>query len=300
MYRRLLTGCSAGVPAPRIPICPHQVALRMWVRRDLKQSRARIHSAFSPHRPAYSGIARSSHEISSSFCFSRRSCLHRCQRTFAAPPDPLPWSQRAANAAIARWPDGRFAPAGAPSSWNYELGTLLAGMRSVWLTNVDPRDFNYIKAPSISPRRSRRLHPHAQARRASARQHPPRPPASLPLRRHAGQALPHRRHLPLEPARRTAAQRRRRLLAQAALSQPDVARRPLHGRALPRRIRLHLPSPRGIRRHHQAVRAHGAARPRSQNRPALPRLGRSRSRSAGPTSKPATRKNSGRAASAGT
>jgi unsaturated rhamnogalacturonyl hydrolase len=64
----------------------------------------------------------------------------------AAPSDPLPWSQRAANAAMARWPDGRFAPAGAPSNWNYELGTLLAGMRSVWLTDVDPRDFNYIKS----------------------------------------------------------------------------------------------------------------------------------------------------------
>jgi unsaturated rhamnogalacturonyl hydrolase len=66
----------------------------------------------------------------------------------AAPPDPLPWSQRAANAAIARWPDGRFAPAGnpAPSTWNYELGTLLEGMRSAWLTDVDPRDFNYIKS----------------------------------------------------------------------------------------------------------------------------------------------------------
>jgi unsaturated rhamnogalacturonyl hydrolase len=64
----------------------------------------------------------------------------------AAPPDPQPWSERAANAAIARWPDGRFAPAGAPSTWNYELGTLLQGMDSVWLTNVDPRYFNYIKA----------------------------------------------------------------------------------------------------------------------------------------------------------
>ncbi len=63
----------------------------------------------------------------------------------AAPPDPLPWSQRAANSAMARWPDGRFAPAPAPSTWNYELGTLLGGMRSVWLTDVDPRDFNYIK-----------------------------------------------------------------------------------------------------------------------------------------------------------
>lgn len=67
------------------------------------------------------------------------------QSAIAAPPDPLPWSQRAANSAIARWPDGRFASAPAPSTWNFELGTLLEGMRSVWLTDVDPRDFNYIK-----------------------------------------------------------------------------------------------------------------------------------------------------------
>ncbi len=63
-----------------------------------------------------------------------------------APADAQPMSQRAASSAIARWPDGRTAPAGAPSSWNYELGTLLQGVRAVWLTNVDPRDFNYIKA----------------------------------------------------------------------------------------------------------------------------------------------------------
>jgi unsaturated rhamnogalacturonyl hydrolase len=57
----------------------------------------------------------------------------------------LPMSQRAANAAIARWPEGRF-NAGTPSKWNYELGTLLEGMDSVWLATVDPRYFNYIKA----------------------------------------------------------------------------------------------------------------------------------------------------------
>ena len=68
------------------------------------------------------------------------------ENALAAPPDQLPWSQRAANAAIARWPDGRFAPAGEPWAWNYELGTLLEGMDSVWLSNVDPRDFNYIKS----------------------------------------------------------------------------------------------------------------------------------------------------------
>ena len=57
-----------------------------------------------------------------------------------------PMSQIFANAAIARWPDGRTGSAGAPSFWNYELGTLLEGMDSVWLSTVDPRYFNYIKA----------------------------------------------------------------------------------------------------------------------------------------------------------
>src|SRR5512146_86426 len=54
-----------------------------------------------------------------------------------------PWSQRAANAVIARWPDGRFSST--PAKWNYELGTLLEGMDSVWLNTVDHRYFNYIK-----------------------------------------------------------------------------------------------------------------------------------------------------------
>jgi unsaturated rhamnogalacturonyl hydrolase len=63
----------------------------------------------------------------------------------ATPIDAMPWSQLAANAAIARWPDGRIAPAGAPSIWNYELGTLLEGMDSVWLNTADPRYFRYIQ-----------------------------------------------------------------------------------------------------------------------------------------------------------
>jgi unsaturated rhamnogalacturonyl hydrolase len=57
----------------------------------------------------------------------------------------LPISQRAADAAMARWPDGKFVPAGAPWAWNYEVGTLLQGIDSVWLATVDPRYFNYIK-----------------------------------------------------------------------------------------------------------------------------------------------------------
>ncbi len=58
----------------------------------------------------------------------------------------LPLSQRAANAAIERWPDGRFVPAGQKWAWNYELGTLLEGMDSVWLNTADARYFNYVKS----------------------------------------------------------------------------------------------------------------------------------------------------------
>jgi unsaturated rhamnogalacturonyl hydrolase len=56
------------------------------------------------------------------------------------------WSERAANAAIVRWPDGRFAPAGARWTWNYELGTLLRGFDAVWFSTADARYFNYIRS----------------------------------------------------------------------------------------------------------------------------------------------------------
>jgi unsaturated rhamnogalacturonyl hydrolase len=62
------------------------------------------------------------------------------------PAQELPWSERAANASMARWPDGRFVPAGARWAWNYELGTLLEGMDMVWMNTVDPRYFRYIQS----------------------------------------------------------------------------------------------------------------------------------------------------------
>jgi unsaturated rhamnogalacturonyl hydrolase len=64
----------------------------------------------------------------------------------AAQSQQRPLSERAANAAIARWPDGRFTPPGARWIWNYELGTLLQGMDAVWFNIADPRYFNYIKS----------------------------------------------------------------------------------------------------------------------------------------------------------
>ena len=57
-----------------------------------------------------------------------------------------PWSQRAADAAIKRWPEGRFAPAGTRWAWNYELGTLLEGFDSVWFNTADRHYYDYIKA----------------------------------------------------------------------------------------------------------------------------------------------------------
>ena len=65
---------------------------------------------------------------------------------FAVQAKDRPWSERAANAAIERWPDGRFVPAGQRSTWNYELGTLLQGMDGVWLNSADPRYYKYIKS----------------------------------------------------------------------------------------------------------------------------------------------------------
>jgi unsaturated rhamnogalacturonyl hydrolase len=57
--------------------------------------------------------------------------------------DAYPWSVRAANAAMGRWPEGRFAPSG--TRWNYELGALLQGMDAVWFSTADGRYYNYIK-----------------------------------------------------------------------------------------------------------------------------------------------------------
>jgi unsaturated rhamnogalacturonyl hydrolase len=65
-------------------------------------------------------------------------------------PGASPWSQRAGNAAIQRWPEGRFAPAGTPWKWNYELGTLLEGIDAAWLNTADGQYFRYIRS-SVDP-----------------------------------------------------------------------------------------------------------------------------------------------------
>ncbi|HEY6488944.1 MAG: glycoside hydrolase family 88 protein [Terracidiphilus sp.] len=56
----------------------------------------------------------------------------------------LPWSQRAADAAMTRWPNGRFVAPGGRWIWNYELGTLLEGMDAVWHATGNKRYYDYI------------------------------------------------------------------------------------------------------------------------------------------------------------
>ncbi len=64
--------------------------------------------------------------------------------------DQLPWPVRAANAAMGRWPDGHFQPAGAPLAWTHDQATLLAGVQALWLNTADAPYYNYVKH-SVDP-----------------------------------------------------------------------------------------------------------------------------------------------------
>jgi unsaturated rhamnogalacturonyl hydrolase len=65
---------------------------------------------------------------------------------FAADKDELPWSQRAANAAMARWPQGHIDGPNAKPAFKYELGTLFGGIDDVYLNTADARFYNYMKS----------------------------------------------------------------------------------------------------------------------------------------------------------
>jgi unsaturated rhamnogalacturonyl hydrolase len=57
----------------------------------------------------------------------------------------LPLSLRAANAAMARWPNGHIDGPDAKPAFKYELGTLLEGIDDVYLNTADARYYNYMK-----------------------------------------------------------------------------------------------------------------------------------------------------------
>jgi unsaturated rhamnogalacturonyl hydrolase len=66
--------------------------------------------------------------------------------TSTARADQKPLSERTADAAMARWTNGRFVPPDARWGWNYELGTLLEGFDALWLNTADKRYYEYIKS----------------------------------------------------------------------------------------------------------------------------------------------------------
>lgn len=65
-----------------------------------------------------------------------------------------PWSLRAANAAMQKWPGGIYSPAGPPSGWTHAKGVLDTGIEAAWRNSVDRREFLYMKRdidPLIGP-----------------------------------------------------------------------------------------------------------------------------------------------------
>jgi len=60
--------------------------------------------------------------------------------------DALPWSQRVADSAMARWPQGHIDGPDAKPAFKYELGTLLQGIDDVYLNTADIRYLNYMKS----------------------------------------------------------------------------------------------------------------------------------------------------------
>lgn len=57
----------------------------------------------------------------------------------------LPWSQRAADSVVERWPDGRLAAADATRAQNLDLSILLSGMDTAWYESANGNYYQYIK-----------------------------------------------------------------------------------------------------------------------------------------------------------
>ncbi len=64
-----------------------------------------------------------------------------------------PWSVRAANAAMDKWPNGVFSAPGAPPAWTHDQAVLLDAIEAAWRNTVERRDYLYIQhavAPLIA------------------------------------------------------------------------------------------------------------------------------------------------------
>ena len=162
---------------------------------------------------------------------------------------------------------------GAPWIWNYELGTLLEGMDSVWLNTADPRYFHYIQS-SVDAL----LAPDGSI------------PTFKPEEHQLDNILLGRQLLLLYRVTRN-----QRYLTAATFLYDQLAQQPRnasggfwHKQRYPNQMWLDglymaepfcaeyasiSHHPERLQRHHPSIRPHGAARARSKDRPALPRLG---------------------------
>ena len=70
--------------------------------------------------------------------------------SLAAWSQQLPWSQRVANSAIARWPAGRLIVPNVKWASNHELATLLNGMDAVWYNTANGVYYRYVRQ-SVDP-----------------------------------------------------------------------------------------------------------------------------------------------------
>jgi unsaturated rhamnogalacturonyl hydrolase len=52
---------------------------------------------------------------------------------------------RVADQVIVRWPDGQLNSKGAPATWGFELGIVLAGMDAVWSATKEPKYLDYVR-----------------------------------------------------------------------------------------------------------------------------------------------------------
>lgn len=69
--------------------------------------------------------------------------LRACLSVAAGQTRPL--SARAADSAMARWPDSLTNEAGKPEKWAYEQGVLLEGIEDVWYSTGEGRYFKYVQ-----------------------------------------------------------------------------------------------------------------------------------------------------------
>ena len=191
------------------------------------------------------------------------------------------------------------------AAWEYNHGIVLRGIEQVWRHTGDARYLTYIQRYTdqfVSASGTVTISdPHEpQLRQPAAGD---LPAAAVPADRD-GEVQDRRRFDP-RALRHDPAQRRPRLLAQADLSQPDVAGQHLHGRAVPDALRD------GGREAAAAFCSdtvfeqtllHRPARARHVDGPAVSRVGRQRRgrRPRGPTRRRADRRRCGGARSAGT